>query len=194
MAIPKGKPRRPNASLSFEGNRKYLWVYTLDQEIGMSGKTAQSRFTKRFYARHFKEEPMMIKGRCASMADQTRLSLFIRLHQRRMVSESPHWFKKNDSLLMKFSMPLEGIVLRGAVETFEIQKKGHKDPAPEFSISFSIYYDFRLADKDPRISFTVVDLAKSIENAQTPQEIGDTGLPEGPEDLPQPDRRPEGIP
>lgn len=172
--IAKGRPRKPNASLRYDGATKYLWVYSINHEIGMDGKKAQSRWTQRFYARSFRSGPFIIKGRCASMKDQQRLANFIRNHQLFMVEQTGK-LGVNSSTLMRFNLPTEDIYLRGYVPTFTIHKKGHFAPAPEFEIQFQIISDRH--STDPLPSYTVTNLTQAIRNAipatEDPDEVFD---------------------
>ena len=172
VAIAKGRPRKPNAVLRYTDGKqqvKYLWVMEVEQEIGMEGLSYQSRWTKRFYPRSFKQGPLVIKGRCASMADQTRLAFYIRKHQLALVKHAGERFFSDSPFLMKFSLPSEDIFVLGFVPTFEIHKQGHFAPAPEYEIRFEVLFDRRHSNKDPMYSFAITDLAEAIQRGLTPE-------------------------
>jgi hypothetical protein len=150
--ITQGVDKGANGRISYSNaGNKYvhnLWVNVVSQSLGLSGQSAQSRLRKVFYPRANQVGNLKIEGQCQSQTDYQELALFIKKHQRILLS-APYTdlytrqSTKNEgpNRLIRLEVPSEGIYARGFIESFSISKKGFFEPAPNYEFELVIVFD-----------------------------------------------------
>jgi len=123
-----------------------LWIEKLTQDNGIEGQSYQSRFTRHFYPRYYSPGNLSVSCITNSQEKYQEMAMFIRSHHKFMAnlptSTYANAFDNGMSpFLMTLSIPNEGILMQGIVDSFNLNKKGVFDPAPKFNLNFIILYD-----------------------------------------------------
>lgn len=135
--------RLPNGTV----RQRKIWVMKIEQGHQLSGIAAQSAVTKHFYPRSYAPGQLTVSGRCRTEIEYQRLARFIRNHHRSIINSQYTNFARTSlnapgyNLLLKLSIPDEGILIRGWVPNFSITKKGYFNPAPEYQMPFHVVFD-----------------------------------------------------
>lgn len=141
-----------NAYLQYEADGAthtlFLYVDVVAQPLSVTGSTAQARLSRQFYPRAHSPGDITIQGRCLTQSDLQRLGLFVRQHQRTLINTpgSILFNRINTSSqgyrrLMKLYVAREGILVRGFIPRFTIEKRGVFDPAPKYTFNFTVVFD-----------------------------------------------------
>jgi hypothetical protein len=141
-----------NAQLSYtaDGNAHSfpLFVEEVNQAQSLSVSTAQSRLFKQVYPRSHMPGNISIQGRAVSQGEFQRLGLFVRRHHKALISSpaninftrlninSPGYTR-----MLRLSIPTEGIIVRGFVQSFKVRKRGVFEPAPTYNFDFVVIFD-----------------------------------------------------
>ena len=136
------------------------------------------------YPRSYAPGNITVSGVCQSHTRYHELSLFLRKHQiaiinspvtdrfARLSSGNTSGFKR----LLQLSIPTEGMLVRGWVDTFSVVNKGHFDPAPEYSFCFFVVFDSM--SENIGISHTIRDVYNQDDNVYADRKKSISSAPE----------------
>lgn len=130
-----------------------VYIEEFSQGLTLSGSSVQTRLNKQFYPRAFSPGNGVITARATSQNEYQRFAKFVRDHHITMINTpSTMAFTRGDSespgyqRLMRLYIAGEGILWRGWIPNFTLNKKGVMEPAPQFQFEFYVVFDSHATD------------------------------------------------
>lgn len=120
-----------------------IMITSFSQSQELDGETKQSRTGRFFYPRSHMPGDIAIEGICSSQDEYQELALFVRKHQRLMLTVKRISQLQDDDVakLLTLDIPTEQVRVRGFIKQFGMVKKGVFVPAPTYTFNFLVVLD-----------------------------------------------------